>query len=181
MQIQNTSIQDLKLIIPKIFQDERGYFMESFRDDFIFKSLNINFVQDNESQSSKNVLRGLHFQSAPHAQAKLVRVIKGAVLDIAVDLRPNLSTFKKYFKTVLSEENKHQLYIPKGFAHGFVVLKDETIVSYKCSDYYHPETEHSLLWNDPTLEIDWGIENPIISHKDNNGKPLKSLLPNLKW
>lgn len=181
MQIQNTPIQDLKLIVPKVFQDQRGYFMESFRKDFIEKSLTIDFVQDNESESSKNVLRGLHFQTSPHAQAKLVRVISGAVLDVSVDLRPYSNTFGKHFKTVLSAENKHQLYIPIGFAHGFAVLEDHTIFSYKCSDYYHPETELTLLWNDPTLNIDWGIEKPIISQKDINGKTLQSIIPYLKW
>ena len=123
-------------------------------------------MQDNESESHKNVLRGLHFQVPPHAQSKLIRVIKGSILDIAVDLRKESSTYGKYFKHILSGENKKQLYIPVGFAHGFLSLEDNTILNYKCSDYYDANAEASILWNDPDLAIDWGIDNPILAEKD---------------
>ncbi len=126
-------------------------------------------MQDNESLSRKNVLRGLHLQLPPHAQAKLIRVIKGSILDVAVDLRKNSDTFGEHFKHVLSGENKKQLYIPEGFAHGFLTLEDDTLINYKCSNYYHAESESSILWNDPDLNIDWGIQNPILAEKDRYG------------
>ena len=130
------------------------------------------FVQDNESESHKNVLRGLHFQLPPHAQSKLIRFIKGSILDIAVDLRKDSSTYGKHFKHILSGENKKQLYIPIGFAHGFLSLEDNTILNYKCSDYYNANAEASILWNDPDLAIDWGIDNPILAEKDRLAKNL---------
>ena len=168
MIIEKTFIKDLLIISPKVFEDNRGYFLESYNKKDLASLLNVDFVQDNESKSQKNVLRGLHFQRPPHAQGKLVRVITGSVLDVAVDLRKNSTTYGKYFKHILSAENKNQLYIPEGFAHGFLVLEDETIFSYKCTKYYNKESEESLLWNDSTLNINWEIEDPIISEKDIN-------------
>jgi dTDP-4-dehydrorhamnose 3,5-epimerase len=140
--------------------------MESYNKMRIGKMIKNDFVQDNESLSRKNVLRGLHLQLPPHAQAKLIRVIKGSILDVAVDLRKNSDTFGQHFKHVLSGENKKQLYIPEGFAHGFLTLEDDTLINYKCSNYYHAESESSILWNDPDLNIDWGIQNPILAEKD---------------
>lgn len=168
MTVEKFEIQDLLLIKPSVFQDDRGYFLESFNEK-LFKSqtgLDITFVQDNESQSNKGVLRGLHYQEPPFAQGKLVRVVKGSVLDVAVDLRKGSPSFGKYQSTVLSEQNKHQFYVPPGFAHGFVVLEDETIFCYKCTAFYNHESERALRWNDPTINIDWGINDPILSVKD---------------
>ncbi len=166
MIIEKTPLEDLLLISPKVHYDERGYFMESYNKKNLDKFLKIEFVQDNESLSQKHVLRGLHFQKPPYAQAKLVQVISGSVLDIAVDLRKNSSTYGKYFKHILSSENKKQMFIPKGFAHGFLCLENNTIFSYKCSNYYHKESEGSIRWNDPNLAIDWEIETPILAEKD---------------
>ncbi len=169
MNIIKTEIEGVLIIEPKIFIDNRGYFLESFsQQDFFNHVDDTRFVQDNESQSMYGVLRGLHFQRSPYAQAKLVRVIKGVILDVAVDIRKNSPTFGKYVSTELSEENKLQMYIPQGFAHGFVVLANDTIVQYKCYNYYHPEAEGSVRWNDPTLNIDWKIPHAdiILSEKD---------------
>jgi len=166
MNIEKTFIKDLLIITPNIFTDERGYFLESYNKKNHEALLYVDFVQDNESLSQKNVLRGLHFQKPPYAQAKLVRVIKGAVLDVVVDLRKNSSTYGKHFSYILSEENKIQLYVPTGFAHGFLVLEENTIFSYKCSNYYNKESEGAILWNDSTLNIDWNVNQPIISEKD---------------
>jgi len=144
--------------------------MESYNSQ-LFKdttNLNVEFVQDNESQSNKGVLRGLHFQKPPHAQGKLVRVVKGSVLDVAVDIRKSSKTFGKHFSIVLSEENKTQFYVPPGFAHGFLVLEDNTIFSYKCTGFYNKESEVSLRWDDRDINIDWGIKDPILSEKDKN-------------
>ncbi|HHC80296.1 MAG TPA: dTDP-4-dehydrorhamnose 3,5-epimerase [Flavobacteriia bacterium] len=170
MQIEETFIKDLLIITPVVFTDNRGYFLESYHKQKLASQLNADFVQDNESQSQKGVLRGLHFQKPPYSQGKLVRVITGSVLDVAVDLRKGSTTYGKHFKHILSSENKTQLYVPEGFAHGFLVLEDRTIFSYKCTGYYHKEAECSLLWNDSTLNIDWEIENPIISDKDKNAE-----------
>jgi len=166
MIIEITPIKDLLLLRPKVHYDERGYFMESYNLAQLEKHVDVQFVQDNESLSQKNVLRGLHFQRPPFSQAKLVRVITGSILDIAVDLRKNSETYGKYFKHILSSKNKTLLYIPEGFAHGFLCLEDNTIFSYKCSAYYDKKSEGSILWNDPTLAIDWGINNPILAEKD---------------
>jgi dTDP-4-dehydrorhamnose 3,5-epimerase len=166
MIIENTPIKDLILITPNIFKDNRGYFIESYNKKKLEKVIKTTFVQDNESLSQKDVLRGLHFQKPPYAQAKLVRVISGSILDVAVDLRIDSETFGKYFKHVLSGENKKQLYIPIGFAHGFLCLENNTIINYKCSDYYFAKSESSILWNDKDLNIDWGIKNPILAEKD---------------
>ena len=166
MIIETTSLKDLLLLTPQVYNDDRGYFMESYNKMRIGKMIKNDFVQDNESLSRKNVLRGLHLQLPPHAQAKLIRVIKGSILDVAVDLRKNSGTFGQHFKHVLSGENKKQLYIPEGFAHGFLTLEDDTLINYKCSNYYHADSESSILWNDPDLKIDWGIQNPILAEKD---------------
>ncbi len=170
MIIETTFIKDLLLLTPQVYSDERGYFMESYNKMRIGKMIKTDFVQDNESLSRKNVLRGLHLQLPPHAQAKLIRVIKGSVLDVAVDLRKSSDTFGQHFKHVLSGENKKQLYIPEGFAHGFLTLEEDTLINYKCSDYYHAESETSIFWNDPDLKIDWGIESPILAEKDRLAK-----------
>jgi len=167
MNITKTDIQGLIIIEPQIFKDSRGCFFESWNAKK-FKQLGISedFVQDNQSVSSKGVLRGLHFQNPPYAQAKLVRVIKGSVLDVAVDLRKNSPTYGKHVSVILSEQNNKSFFIPKGFAHGFLSLEDNTVFNYKCSDYYNKESEGSLLWNDEDLKIDWQIDNPLVSEKD---------------
>ena len=167
MNITKTDIQGLIIIEPQIFKDSRGCFFESWNAKK-FKQLGINedFVQDNQSVSSKGVLRGLHFQNPPYAQAKLVRVIEGSVLDVAVDLRKNSPTYGKHVSVILSEQNNKSFFIPKGFAHGFLSLEDNTVFNYKCSDYYNKESEGSLLWNDEDLKIDWQIDNPLVSEKD---------------
>lgn len=167
MEVIETGIKDLIVIKPQVFRDARGYFFESFNKEKFEKiGINEEFIQDNQSMSSKGIVRGLHFQSPPHAQGKLVRVVKGAVLDVAVDIRKNSPTYGRHFSVELTEDNFLMLYIPKGFAHGFATLKDNTIFSYKCTDTYHPETEGGLPWNDRELAIDWKIEDPILSDKD---------------
>lgn len=167
MEFVGTGFDGLFVIQPKVFEDERGYFFESFNAAiFVKNGIDIDFVQDNQSLSSKNVLRGLHFQNQPFAQAKLVSVIKGAVLDVVVDIRKNSKTYGEHFKLILSEKNKSMLFIPVGFAHGFLTIEDQTIFSYKCSNFYNKESEGSILWNDETLNIEWGIKKPIISDKD---------------
>lgn len=170
MTIKTTLIADILLLEPKVFYDERGYFMESFNEREFETLQKVKFVQDNESLSQRGVLRGLHFQKPPHAQAKLVRVISGSVFDVAVDLRLSSPTYGNYFGHVLSDKNKLQLFIPAGFAHGFLSLEDNTIVNYKCSDYYHKEAEDSLLWNDKQLGIQWGITNPVLATKDQSAQ-----------
>ena len=177
MEIIKTYISDLLIIKPNLFNDNRGYFYESYNKKLFFDNLiNIEFVQDNESKSQKGVLRGLHFQNSPFAQAKLVRVIKGKVIDVAVDIRKNSPTYGKHFSIELSEENKTMFLIPAGFAHGFATLEDNTIFSYKCSEFYNKDSEDCIIWNDSTLKIDWKIENPIISEKDNKGKQFKDFI-----
>jgi dTDP-4-dehydrorhamnose 3,5-epimerase len=170
MEVKQCSIKDLWIIQPRVFEDARGYFFESWSERELEKQgLRFNFVQDNQSLSHKGVLRGLHFQSPPHAQGKLVRVIKGAVLDVAVDIRKNSPTYGKHFSIELNESNKTMFFIPPGFAHGFATLADNTIFSYKCTEYYSKESEGTILWNDKALGIDWQLENPIVSEKDHNG------------
>ena len=167
--VKETPIKDLIIIEPKVFGDERGFFMETYNQkSFEELGLTMNFVQDNHSKSKKGVLRGLHFQTK-HTQGKLVRVIKGSVYDVAVDLRKNSETFGKWYAIKLSAENKLMFYVPEGFAHGFLVKSDEAVFTYKCTDYYHPEDEGGIIWNDPTLAIDWQIEDYsqlLISDKD---------------
>lgn len=176
-----TKLNGVYIIEPKIFRDERGYFMEIYnKEQFSEAGLNMNFVQDNESRSTKGVLRGLHFQKK-HSQGKLVRVTKGEVFDVAVDLRYGSPTYGKWEGVVLSEENKKQFYIPKGFAHGFLVLSDEAIFNYKCTDYYAPNYEGGIIWNDSNINIKWpldNIDNVILSDKDKMQLELKDL--NLK-
>ena len=166
MQIEKTDIKDLIVLKPKVFKDDRGYFMESYNHKKWNEVINTDFVQDNESLSQKGVLRGLHFQKPPHAQAKLVRVIKGSVLDVAVDLRKSSPTYGQHHKIVLSAENKKQFFIPVGFAHGFLCLEEGTIFAYKCSSYYHNKSEEILAWNDKNLDIDWGVKQTLISERD---------------
>lgn len=168
MQIEKTGFRDLLVIQPAVFADDRGAFQESFNEARfrIDTGLNVTFVQDNESVSKRNVIRGLHFQIPPKGQAKLVRVSKGSVLDVAVDLRQTEPTYGKYFSRILSGENATQLFIPEGFAHGFLVLEDDTIFSYKCTNYYSKELERSIRWNDATIAIDWGCDSPLLSPRD---------------
>ena len=165
--IEFLPISNLKLLQPNIFNDKRGYFFESYNSE-VFRKLGIDevFVQDNQSCSQKNVIRGLHFQVPPFAQAKLVRVIRGAVLDVAVDLRKDSPTYGQHFSVLLSEENQLQFFIPTGFAHGFATLEDHTIFTYKCSNFYHKNMERSILFNDKDLNINWNVESPIVSDKD---------------
>lgn len=171
MKISKFEIEGIVLIEPKVFADDRGVFYETFQVNQFkeFVSDDLHFVQDNESVSKKNVLRGLHFQNPPHAQGKLVRVVSGSVLDVAVDLRKDSPTFGKHQTVFLSAENKHLFWIPKGFAHGFLALEDNTVFNYKCTGFYHPQSEQTLLWNDKQLAIDWKITDPIVSTKDQDG------------
>jgi dTDP-4-dehydrorhamnose 3,5-epimerase len=176
MQLISTFISDLFVIQPKIFEDPRGYFFESYnRSVFEQHHIQAEFVQDNQSLSQKNVLRGLHFQNPPFAQGKLVRVIKGGVLDVAVDVRKNSPTYGKYYAIELNEKNKTMLWIPPGFAHGFLTLEDDTIFSYKCTNLYNKASEDSIIWNDPDIGIDWGTTTPLLSEKDKEGKFFKNL------
>ena len=176
MNIIETKIEGVYLIKPKIFKDERGYFFESFNQKEINKKTNVRFVQDNQSLSSKDILRGLHFQKPPFAQDKLVSVIKGSVLDVVVDIRINSKTYGKYIIEELNEENHHQLFIPIGMAHGFLSLENHTIFSYKCSNFYNKESEGTIKWNDPDLNIKWPVSNPILSEKDENAKKFSSFV-----
>jgi dTDP-4-dehydrorhamnose 3,5-epimerase len=171
MNIIETPLNGLYLIEPKIFKDNRGYFFESYNmNNFKKNGINTNFVQDNESNSSKGVLRGLHFQSPPYSQAKLIKVVTGSILDVAVDIRKDSKTYGKYYSVVLTRENKKMLYIPEGFAHGFLSLEDNTTLQYKCSNFYNKECDGSIIWNDPNININWGIDSePIISEKDKLG------------
>lgn len=179
MSIKETKLEGCFIIEPKVFKDNRGYFQETFNQKAFQQIVGktINFVQDNESMSSKGVLRGLHYQRGEHAQAKLVRVIKGKVLDVAVDLRKESPTFGEHVVLELSEENKLQFFVPRGFAHGFVVLEDQTIFSYKCDNFYNKASEGGIIYNDPTLNIDWILdqEHLIVSDKDVLLSTLESL------
>ena len=176
MEIKQTAIPGVVLIEPRLFKDDRGYFFESFSQrDFNAQVREVHFVQDNESKSSYGVLRGLHFQKPPHAQSKLVRVIKGAVLDVAVDIRQGSPTFGQHVAVELTEESHLQFFIPRGFAHGFSVLSDEVIFQYKCDNFYAPQSEGALAWDDPDLGIDWKIpaDRVILSEKDKHHPRLK--------
>ncbi|QYK03904.1 dTDP-4-dehydrorhamnose 3,5-epimerase [Shewanella zhangzhouensis] len=167
MQVLTTAINEVKLIIPKVFEDERGYFFESWQQQRFAEIIApVTFVQDNQSLSQRGTLRGLHWQEQ-HPQDKLISVLSGAIFDVAVDIRPESPTYGKWVGETLSAENHRQLFIPKGFAHGFYVLSETAIVSYKCSDFYHPEAECSIRWDDPTLAIQWPIDGPpLLSAKD---------------
>lgn len=177
MEISETYLKGLFVIKPKVFEDARGYFFESYNArQFEEAGLNLNFVQDNQSLSQKGVLRGLHFQNPPFSQGKLVRVITGAVYDVAVDIRKNSPTYGQWFGLELNENNKWMMYIPEGFAHGFATLKNDTIFSYKCTNFYNKSAEDCIVWNDPTLKIDWQIQNPNLSEKDLLGKSFKGFV-----
>ena len=177
MNVIKTEIEGLLILEPKIFGDSRGYFYESYNKQRFEEvtGLNINFVQDNQSKSCYGVLRGLHFQKPPYAQSKLVRCVKGQILDISVDIRKSSPTFGKYAAVELTEDNHRQLFIPHGFAHGFVVLSDEAIFQYKCDNFYHKESEGAVAWNDPEINIDWTIpfDDVILSDKDKVNPLLK--------
>lgn len=177
LEVLNTPLKHCFLLKPSVYKDQRGTFQESYNKKQFEKAtgLNIDFVQDNQSTSSKGVLRGLHFQTGPFAQAKLVRVVFGEVLDVVVDLRPQSPSFKKSYKVVLSHENNLQLFVPAGFAHGFLTLSEASVFAYKCDRYYQKEAEGGIIWNDPFLDINWGMpeENLILSEKD-------ALLPTLE-
>ncbi|MBO7188919.1 MAG: dTDP-4-dehydrorhamnose 3,5-epimerase [Tidjanibacter sp.] len=179
MNVIKTDIEGVFIVEPQVFGDERGYFFESFNAErFLAQTgVEVTFVQDNESRSKRGVLRGLHFQREPYAQAKLVRVVQGRVLDVAVDIRPESPTFGRYVAVELSGENHRQLFIPKGFAHGYVVLEDDTVFQYKCDEFYHPASEGGIAWNDPQIGIEWPLTESeiILSEKDRNRKLLKEL------
>ena len=181
MNVIKTEIEGLLILEPKIFGDSRGYFYESYNKQRFEEvtGLNINFVQDNQSKSCYGVLRGLHFQKPPYAQSKLVRCVKGQILDISVDIRKSSPTFGKYVAVELTEDNHRQLFIPHGFAHGFVVLSDEAIFQYKCDNFYHKESEGAVAWNDPEINIDWTIpfDDVILSDKDK----VNPLLKDVDW
>jgi len=167
MKIISEEISGVKLIQPSVFEDERGYFYESYNAQKLSGiGIDEEFVQDNQSLSHRGVLRGLHFQKPPTAQGKLVRVVKGAVLDVVVDIRKNSPTYGNHYAVELNENNKLMLWVPVGFAHGFCTLEDNTVFSYKCTNYYDPKSESGIIWNDIDLSIDWKMENPILSNKD---------------
>jgi len=183
MKITPLAIPDVLLIEPKVFGDERGFFFESFNQQRFNEvtGLDLQFVQDNHSKSAKNVLRGLHYQLPPRAQGKLVRVVAGEVFDVAVDIRKNSPTFGQWVGAILSGDNKHQLWIPPGLAHGFLVLSESAEFLYKTTDYYAPELERGIIWNDPDLAIEWPIDGlPLLSGKDAVSARLSSLHPTLE-
>lgn len=176
MKFIETGFKDLWLIEPKVFGDNRGYFFESFTvNSFHEKGIDVDFLQDNQSLSKAGTLRGLHFQKPPYAQGKLVRVITGSVLDVAVDLRKSSKTFGKHYSVELSGDNKKMLWIPPGFAHGFSCLEDDTIFTYKCTAYFNKDAEITILYSDQDLNIDWKIKNPIVSDKDKIGLKFKTI------
>ncbi len=173
----NTPLPGVIIIEPRIFNDERGFFLESYKkSDFIKNGISTEFLQDNHSLSSKNILRGLHFQNPPFEQAKLVRAVKGAVWDVAVDIRKDSPYFKKWFGLELSDENKKMLYIPEGFAHGFLALTDEVHLLYKCSNEYSAKHDAGIIWNDPDIGIKWPADNPVLSEKDRELPLLRDII-----
>ena len=179
IEVVPTAIPDVVVIRPRVFGDERGYFLESWSQaDFDRDVRPVRFVQDNESKSRYGVLRGLHFQKPPYAQSKLVRVIQGEVLDVAVDIRKGSPTYGRYVAVELTGDNHLQLFIPKGFAHGFIVLSETAVFQYKCDEFYHPESEGAIMWNDPDIGIDWRIpvEDIVLSAKDAGHKYLKEIV-----
>lgn len=174
MEIRKTSIEGVLEITPRVFPDGRGYFYESWNQrTFANHGLDFTFLQDNQSKSQKHVLRGLHFQNPPHQQGKLVRVISGSALDVAVDIRKNSPTYGQHEKVVLSAEKCNMFWVPPGFAHGFLTLEDDTIFAYKCTNFYNKEAEQGMMWNDPDLGIDWGITDAQLSDKDKVYKPFR--------
>ena len=178
MKINKTFIEDLLVIEPRLFKDERGFFYESFNKNNLDKIVNIVFVQDNESKSYKGVVRGLHFQRPPFEQTKLVRCVSGKILDVAVDLRINSKTYGKSFSIELSSENNKQLFVPKGFAHGFQVLSETAIVNYKVDNFYNSKSDSGIIWNDKDLSIDWNLDiKPLLSEKDLKLDLFKNLKP----
>ncbi len=167
-------IPDLIIVKPRVFEDDRGFFMETYKhSDFVKNGISQHFLQDNYSKSRKGVIRGLHYQLPPKSQGKLVRVAKGIAYDVAVDIRKHSPTYLKCYGVKLTDENNVMFFIPQGFAHGFVALTDEVLLHYKCTDEYDRDSEGGIIWNDPDIGIDWGIDNPIVSEKD-------SMLPNIK-
>lgn len=176
MEFKETPLEGIKIIKPSVFEDQRGFFFESYNRKDYKKILgkNISFVQDNQSKSKKNVLRGLHFQ-IKKPQGKLIRVLKGKILDVVVDLRKDSKSFSNSYSIFLTEESKEQLWVPPGFAHGFLVMSEYAEVSYKTTDYWYPEYEKTLVWNDPSVSVDWPINNPLLSEKDSNGLSLSEL------
>ncbi len=177
-EFEKQSIEDVILVKPNVFGDNRGFFMEAYKkSDFFKNGITVEFNQDNHSKSTKGVLRGLHYQEAPYGQAKLVRCSKGRIYDVAVDIRKDSKTFGQYVKVELSEENKHMLFIPEGFAHGFVVLSDEAELLYKASGEYAPQADRGVLWSDKDINIDWEIDfEPILSEKDRVQPTLKEIV-----
>ena len=182
MNVTETKIKDIFILEPRIFIDARGWFMESFNQNnfaqiFIRRGLETpQFVQDNHSVSHKGVLRGLHYQSEPYAQGKLIRVLQGSVLDVVVDIRLSSLTYGQHFKIKLDSIDFKMLYVPEGFAHGFATLEDNTVFSYKCTNFYNRDSEDCIYWNDPDLKIDWSINEPILSEKDQHGKKFSSFV-----
>jgi dTDP-4-dehydrorhamnose 3,5-epimerase len=184
MKIIHTSLPGLLIIEPKVFEDERGYFFESFnKNAFVEANLKFNFVQDNQSKSGYGVVRGLHYQLNPHAQTKLVRVLEGKIFDVCVDIRKGSPTFGKWERVELSEENKRQAIVPRGLAHGFSVLSETAVVFYKCDNFYHKSAERGIIYNDPSINIDWGIDPnlAIISEKDQNHPKFEEAEINFKF
>lgn len=171
MKVIDTKFDIVKILVPDVYEDSRGYFFESYNHHKFEEAIGktVSFKQDNQSLSQKNVIRGLHYQIAPFSQGKLVRVLHGAILDVVVDIRKNSPTLGQWFSVNISDDNKYQLWIPTGFAHGFAALTDTVEIFYKATDYYHPESERTIKWNDPELNILWGIESPTISTKDGCG------------
>lgn len=176
MKVNEIFIDGPLIIQPNVFKDDRGYFLETYNEsEYVKNDIIAEFLQDNQSKSMKGALRGLHFQRPPYAQGKLVRVIKGAVLDVVVDIRVASPTYGQHYSIELSEDNFTIFWIPEGFAHGFATLEDDTIFTYKCTDVYNKESEGGILWNDPDLNIDWGITNPVLSEKDSKNSLFKDL------
>lgn len=175
--VEDTKLEGVKIVTPKVFGDHRGWFMETYSErDLKEAGIDAHFVQDNRSYSAKKgVIRGLHFQRQPHTQAKLLTCLRGRILDVAVDLRKASPTYKQWIAVELTEENKKQLFIPKGFAHGFVTLTDNVEIMYKCDDFYAPETDGGIRFDDPDIGVDWGISDPILSEKDQNAPYLREL------
>ena len=175
MEFEPTQIPEVFLIKPEVYEDERGFFLETFRKSYFQdQGIDVDFLQDNMSASQAGVIRGLHYQIV-NQQAKLLMVPRGKIFDVAVDLRKGSPTFGKHVAALLSGENKHQLFIPTGFAHGYAVLEDDTLVSYKCSDYYNPDGERGLLWDDAELAIDWPVSDPVVSEKDQHQPKLHEI------
>jgi dTDP-4-dehydrorhamnose 3,5-epimerase len=177
MEVLTTQIEGLRIIKPDVFEDDRGYFFESYNHQkFMSIGIDVKFLQDNESKSKKGVLRGLHFQAPPFEQGKLVRVMHGSVLDVAVDIRKGSPTYGKYESIVLTGQNKWMFWVPPGFAHGFLTLEDDTVFFYKCTNVYDKASEGSIVWNDPDLAINWGAAEPLLAEKDSLAPVLRDMI-----